>query len=143
MLLGDLASAERTGCDERCQEDDLEGLVAEVVRQRISRRQFLERALAMGLSLGAVGTVLAACGEQGWWAAASPSQPSYPSTKPAEIRFYIFRIILREDQEELRERDRHQIVETYYSSSEELLSKLKAGAKGWTSSAQVTTLWTS
>jgi spermidine/putrescine transport system substrate-binding protein len=112
---------------------DLEGLVAEVVRQRISRRQFLERALAMGLSLGAVGTVLAACGEQGGGgAAASPSQPSYPSTKPAEIRFYNFSNYLAPKTKKNFEKETGiKIVETYYSSSEELLSKLKAGAKGW------------
>ena len=43
---------------------DLQGLVDEVAQGRISRRQFLERGLAMGLSVGAIGSVLAACGTE-------------------------------------------------------------------------------
>ncbi|MCL5257252.1 MAG: ABC transporter substrate-binding protein [Chloroflexi bacterium] len=42
--------------------DELGRLLDQLVRQRISRREFISRAVALGLSAGAAGTILAACG---------------------------------------------------------------------------------
>ena len=118
--------------DEYVDEKDLEGLVTEVARNRISRRQFMERALAMGLSIGAVGTVLAACGEEGGGASPSPSAPSYPATKPAAILVYNWSYYLSPTAKKNFEKETGiKIKEAYFESSELLLSKLKAGVGGF------------
>jgi peptide/nickel transport system substrate-binding protein len=47
------------------QENSVEGLIGEYVERQIDRRQFFKRAAALGVSLGAAGTLLAACGGGG------------------------------------------------------------------------------
>ena len=47
------------------QGDRLDGLVEDFMAQRISRRQFLRRAAILGLSLGSIETLLAACAAPG------------------------------------------------------------------------------
>ncbi len=44
------------------QDDRAKDLVNDYVARRIDRRQFLQRAAAAGISLGAASTLLAACG---------------------------------------------------------------------------------
>ncbi len=43
--------------------DELERITGAVAHGELTRRQFIERGVALGLSVGALGTVLAACGE--------------------------------------------------------------------------------
>jgi spermidine/putrescine transport system substrate-binding protein len=111
---------------------DLEGLVTEVARSRISRRQFMERALAMGLSIGSVGAVLAACGEEQTPTSASQSAPSYPVTKPTTIHVYNWAYYLDpKSKKNFQKETGIKIEESYFDSSEDLLTKLKAGARGY------------
>lgn len=60
----------------------VETLVTEYVEKRIDRRQFFQRAAALGVSLGAAGTLLAACG--GDEEAAPPPPAEEPPPPPAE-----------------------------------------------------------
>ena len=112
-------------------EKDLVGLCQEARRGGITRRQFVERALLMGLSVSAVGALAGACGEEGG-GGETATLPPMDETKPAEIVFYnwtdYFNPALRK-----RFQKEHGIAikEVYFSSNEELLAKLKAGAKGY------------
>ena len=45
-------------------EKDLLGLIEEVKHERISRKQFVYRALGLGLTASTVGGLLAACGKK-------------------------------------------------------------------------------
>ncbi len=112
-------------------EKDLVGLCKEARRGGITRRQFVERALLMGLSATAVGALAGACGE-GTTTSDTATLPPMDETKPAEIVFYnwtdYFNPALKK--KFLKEQG-IQIKEVYFSSNEELLAKLKAGAKGY------------
>lgn len=61
------------------QVDRLNGLTEEFLAQRISRRRFLQRAALLGLSLGSVQTVLAACAVP---PAPQPAAPAAPAAAP-------------------------------------------------------------
>jgi spermidine/putrescine transport system substrate-binding protein len=114
---------------------DLQGLVDEVARGRISRRQFLERGLAMGLSVGAVGSVLAACGDEGddgGSGGTSASPEPMDTTKPEELYLYNWQNeIAPENKTKFQERTGIKVVESYYDDNEQLLTKLKGGATGY------------
>ena len=116
-------------------EMNLQGLVDEVARGRISRRQFLERGLAMGLSVGAVGSVLAACGDEGDDGGAggtSASPTPMDTTKPEELYLYNWQNeIAPENKTKFKQRTGIKVVESYYDDNEQLLSKLKGGATGY------------
>jgi peptide/nickel transport system substrate-binding protein len=56
-------------------QDSVEGLIGQYVERRIDRRAFFRRAGALGISLGAAGTLLAACGG-GEEEAAPPPPPA-------------------------------------------------------------------
>ena len=61
------------------QDDRAKDLVNDYVARRIDRRQFLQRAAAAGISLGAASTLLAACG--GGEEAAPPTESAPPVTE--------------------------------------------------------------
>jgi spermidine/putrescine transport system substrate-binding protein len=114
-------------------ERDLVGLCREAKRSGITRRQFIERALVLGLSATAVGALASACADEG----PSPAPPTpgiepMDETKPAEIVFYnwvdyIDPAILRQFKAETD----IAVKEVYYSMGEELFAKLRAGAQGY------------
>ena len=117
----------------RRSERDLVGLCREAKRGGITRRQFIERALVLGLSAGTVGALAGACGGEG-----TPSDPAtgkvepMVETKPAEIVFfnwtdYIDPAIKRQ----FKAKTGIEVKEIYYSGCEEVLAKLRAGAKGY------------
>ncbi len=112
-------------------EKDLVGLCREARRGGITRRQFVERALLMGLSVSAVGALAGACGEEGG-GGETATMPPMDETKPSEIVFYnwtdYFNPALRK---RFQKEQGITIKEVYFSSNEELLAKLKAGAKGY------------
>lgn len=62
-------------------QDPVASAIREVMDGRISRRQFVKRATILGLSGGAIGAVLAACG--GSAASDSPAASVAPTTAPA------------------------------------------------------------
>ena len=87
-------------------ERDVVGLTREVARGGISRRQFLVRAAALGLTTSAIGTVLAACGT-GDEPAAPESQIEKVVPEGAHL-LQLDRLPGAGHQEELPEGDRHQ-----------------------------------
>jgi spermidine/putrescine transport system substrate-binding protein len=113
------------------EEKDLVGLCKEAKRGGITRRQFVERALVMGLSASAVGALAGACGE-GETTTDTATLPPMDETKPAEIVFFNWTDYFNPA---LKKRFLNEtgikIKEVYFSSNEELLAKLKAGAKGY------------
>ena len=115
-------------------ESDVTGLVTEVTRGTITRRQFVVRAAALGLSTGAIGSLLAACGKK------KPSPTSsgtgagvtYPSEAPGKLSLYNWADYMSpKAKKDFQNEYGIEVVETYYDSNEELLAKLKAGATGY------------
>jgi spermidine/putrescine transport system substrate-binding protein len=112
-------------------ERELVGLVRQVARGRISRRQFLERGLALGLSISAVGSILAACGGEDEEGQVQP-QASYASSLPETL--YLYNWTGYEPPAVLKGFEKKygvKVKETYYQSNEEMLAKLKGGATGY------------
>lgn len=63
--------------------EETQRLVNQLSEGRISRGQFVKRASALGLSVGALGTILAACGGDDDEAApAAPAEPTAPAEEP-------------------------------------------------------------
>ena len=112
-------------------EKDLVGLCKEAKRGGITRRQFVERALVMGLSASAVGALAGACGTKAT-ETNTATLPPMDETKPSELVFYnwtdYFNPALKK---KFLNETGIKIKESYFSSNEELLAKLKAGAKGY------------
>jgi spermidine/putrescine transport system substrate-binding protein len=112
-------------------EKDLVGLCTEARRGGISRRQFMERALVLGLSASAVGVLAGACGEEAT-PAPEGTLPPMDETTPAEVNFYNWSDYLDPAiKKDFKAATGITLNETYYSSNEEVLAKLKAGAKGY------------
>lgn len=63
-------------------EDSVEGLIDQYTARRIDRRQFFQRAAALGISLGAAGSLVAACG--GGEEEAAPPPPAETAVAPVE-----------------------------------------------------------
>lgn len=115
-------------------ERDLEGLVREVAQGRISRRQFLYRAAAMGLSASAIASVLAACGSS---SSSSTSTSASPTMPPMGAEGKVLHLYNWSDYMDPATKTKFQqatgikVIETYFDDNEALLSKLKAGATGY------------
>ncbi len=97
---------------------------------RLTRRDFVARALAAGLSLSAAGALLAACGEEE--PAAEATLPPMDETVPDEIVLfnwadYVAPSVLRGFQKE------HgiKVKVVFFDNNEAMLAKLKAGATGY------------
>lgn len=108
-------------------------LAQEVCAGRLSRREFMARAAALGLGVSALAGLLAACGtEEGGGAAASPSPTPMDTTLPEKLFIYNWsdyssQEVYRDFEEQFGVR----VVETFYDGNEELVTKLKAGASGY------------
>jgi spermidine/putrescine-binding protein len=112
-------------------EKDLVGLCREMRRGGITRRHFMERALLLGLSAGAVGALAGACGEEEP-ASTKGTLPPMDKTKPAAITMYNWTEYLDPAiRKDFRAQTGIEVKEVYFSSNEEMLSKLKAGATGY------------
>jgi len=108
---------------------DVIGLTREVARGGISRRQFLVRAAALGLSASAIGTVLAACGT-GDGEETAPL--AIEKVVPEQIIFYNWTDYLAPVTKENFEKETGiKLVETYFDDNEALYAKLSAGATGY------------
>jgi spermidine/putrescine transport system substrate-binding protein len=98
----------------------------------LTRRQFVVRGLALGLSLSALGTVLAACGEGEEEPGASASPTPMDETIPEEISLYNWAEYLNPSVREGFEKEYGiKVQESFYDNNEAMLAKLKAGATGW------------
>lgn len=114
-------------------EKELIGLCKEAKRGGITRRQFVERALVLGLSAGTVGALLGACGDETATPEAPKAEmPPMDETKPAEITVYNWTDYMDPDiRKQFKAETGIKVNETYFASNEELLAKLRAGATGY------------
>ena len=116
---------------ERGAEKDLAGLIGEVTTARISRRQFLERTLALGFSASAAATLLAACGST-TTSATSSASPAYPTTKPDQIVYYGWSELMDQETPKAFHRETGiRLVVRTFDDNEGLFAKLKGGASGY------------
>lgn len=116
----------------RRDEKELVGLCTEVRTGGITRRQFVERALILGLSAGAVGVLAAACGGGEAPEAPAAKLPPMDETKPKEITVFNWTDYMDPGvRRDFRKETGIKVNETYFASNEELLAKLRAGASGW------------
>jgi spermidine/putrescine transport system substrate-binding protein len=113
-------------------EKELVGLCKEAKRGGITRRQFVERALILGLSAGTVGALAGACGEEEAAEAPQAEMPVMDETKPAEITVYNWTDYMDpEIRKQFKAETGIKVNETYFASNEELLAKLRAGSTGY------------
>lgn len=116
------ADATRQVCDR-----EVVGLTREVARGGISRRQFLVRAAGLGLSTAAIGTVLAACGEE-----EEPAAAAIEKVVPQELVFYNWTDYLAPVvKKNFKKETGIDLRETYFDDNEALYAKLSAGATGY------------
>lgn len=105
---------------------ELDRMVDAVRAGRLSRRQFLQRGLALGLSVSAVGTLLAACG-------GGEEEPApMNTTLPESITFFNWSDYLDPTLKKKFETESGITVnETYFDTNDDLLAKMRAGATGY------------
>lgn len=97
----------------------------------LTRREFVTRALALGVSLSAAGTVLAACGEEEE-PAAEATLPPMDETIPDEIVVfnwadYVAPSVLKGFEKEYGIK----VKVAFFDNNEAMLAKLKGGATGY------------
>jgi len=98
----------------------------------MTRTEFLQRAVALGLSMSAAGAILAACGESGEAPSASGSPTALDTALPKELLLYNWSDYMAPELKKSFEREYGiKVVESYYDGNEMLLSKLSAGATGY------------
>jgi spermidine/putrescine transport system substrate-binding protein len=98
---------------------------------RLSRRDFVRRALAAGASLPAVASVLAACGGQAE-RPAGDGMPAMPATPEKELAVYNWSDYIGETTIADFERETGiRVIYDTYESNEDLIAKLQAGATGY------------
>jgi spermidine/putrescine transport system substrate-binding protein len=109
----------------------LEGLVGEFLRGAMSRRQFLQRAVGLGLTASSAGAILAACGSKEAEPATSPTP--LDTTLPDKLILYNWTeympdSILKSFQKEYGVK----VVQSYFDDNEALLAKMKiTGGAGY------------
>lgn len=111
------------------QAGEVEKIVQAVAHGELTRRQFVERGLALGLSLSALGTVLAACGEE---EGGGETPAAMDTTLPESITIfnwsdYMSPNCLRDFEKEYGVK----VKEAFYDGNEALFAKLRAGATGY------------
>jgi spermidine/putrescine transport system substrate-binding protein len=110
--------------------NELERLVQGLQQGAVSRRDFVGRATALGLSLSTIGMVLTACGrkDQGSGAAAAETLGEIEK----ELNVYNWSDYIAEDTIANFEKE-FGVKVTYdtYESNEEMVAKLQAGASGY------------
>jgi spermidine/putrescine transport system substrate-binding protein len=99
----------------------------------LTRREFVTRALALGLSLSAAGTLLAACGEEEEEpAAGGATLPPMDETIPEEIVVFNWADYIAPSVRKAFETEYGiKVKEAYFDNNEAMLAKLKAGATGY------------
>jgi spermidine/putrescine transport system substrate-binding protein len=116
----------------------LEHLVEQLQRGGITRREFVRRAAALGLSVGSVGVLLAACGGRdagpatGGGNGAAPGQAAGLGPLEKELHIYNWSDYIAGDTVADFEKE-FGVTVTYdtYESNEEMVAKLQAGATGY------------
>jgi spermidine/putrescine transport system substrate-binding protein len=110
---------------------DVVGLVNEIAGGRMSRRQFIERGLVMGLSVSAIGTILAACGRK-TKSVSTATLPPMDTTKPKTLNLFNWSDYMAPAvKKSFQKTTGIAVNETFYADNESLLAKLKLGATGY------------
>jgi spermidine/putrescine transport system substrate-binding protein len=112
----------------------LESLIRDLTGERISRRRFLQRAATLGLSASAAGVVLAACGGTKGETTGGPagSAPPLDTTPPKRLNLYTWADYTPPSVVKKFEKKYGVKVDiSFFDDNEMLLSKLKAGARGY------------
>lgn len=103
---------------------EIDHLMAGVRDGRMSRRQFMTRAVAVGLSLSSASALLAACGDE---EAAAPA--AMDTTVPESITFYNWADYMDPDlKQRFQDETGIEVKETFFDTNDDLLAKMKAGA---------------
>ena len=115
---------------------ELERLVGELERGGISRRDFVWRAMALGLSMGSVGALLSACGggEKGGKAGEGAAAAADAELGPIEKELHIYNwsdYIADETVPGFEKEFGVKVTYDTYESNEEMVAKLQAGATGY------------
>ena len=112
-------------------EREVEHLVRELESGAVTRREFVSRAAALGLSFGTIGLVLTACGKRG---EKPEGQTAAADLGPIEkeLNIYNWSDYIAEDTIPNFEKE-FGVKVTYdtYESNEEMVAKLQAGASGY------------
>ncbi len=108
---------------------EVEHLVADLQSGALSRREFVGRATALGLSLSTIGLVLSACGKK---AEPAPASGDDLGEIGRELNIYNWSDYVAEDTIPNFEKE-FGVKVTYdtYESNEEMVAKLQAGASGY------------
>lgn len=108
---------------------EVEKIVQAVAHAELTRRQFLERGLALGLSVTALGTVLAACGGE---AEPEASPSAWDQTKPEVLSIFNWSDYMSPQcLKDFEAAYGIKVKESFYDGNEALLAKLKAGVTGY------------
>lgn len=111
-------------------ETPLGQLSRKLARGGMSRREFLKRATALGLSVPAAATILAACGTKEAETSASPAP--LDTTKPDKLFLFNWSDYLPASVKKSFEKEYGiEVVESYYDGNEALLAKIQAGTRGY------------
>jgi spermidine/putrescine transport system substrate-binding protein len=101
-------------------------MLTAVRRGRLSRRQFLQRGIALGLSATTLGALLSSCGEE------EEKPAAMDTTLPESIVFFNWADYLDPDLEKKFESEtRVKVNETFFDTNDDLLAKMRAGASGY------------
>jgi spermidine/putrescine transport system substrate-binding protein len=109
----------------------LQALVDRVAQGRMTRAEFVTRAVALGLSASAAATILAACGGA-TTTSTSMSPTPLDSTKPDHIILFNWSDYM--DPGVLKDFQRRygvSVKEAYFEDNDTMLAKVKAGATGY------------
>ncbi len=113
----------------------VERLVARLQRGHVSRREFVSRALALGLSLGSVGALLSACrGKEGRGGGDTAGTKAAAELGPMERELHIYNwsdYIAPDTVANFEQEFGVRVTYDTYESNEEMVAKLQAGASGY------------
>ena len=117
---------------------EVERLVQQLESDGIPRREFVVRALALGLSVSSIGTLLAACqGEAkkiGNAADSAGAQPAMADLGPIEKELHVYNwsdYIAEDTVPNFQKEFGVKVTYDTYESNEEMVAKLQAGATGY------------
>jgi spermidine/putrescine transport system substrate-binding protein len=117
---------------------EIERLVQQLERDGIPRREFVVRALALGLSVSSIGTLLAACQREakpaGTAADSAGAQPAMADLGPIEKELHIYNwsdYIAQDTVPNFQKEFGVEVTYDTYDSNEEMVAKLQAGATGY------------
>ncbi|MBN2204449.1 MAG: hypothetical protein JW767_05455, partial [Thermoleophilia bacterium] len=107
-------------------------LTTQYAAGRLTRRQFVARGLALGLSLTTLGALLGACGESEEEPVSGPSLPPMDETVPEEVSVFNWAEYLAPSvRKGFEEEYGITVRESYFDNNEAMLAKLRAGATGY------------